>query len=135
MIGSRRTLLSAALLLAITIPIITARGSAMASSAPADVSRNRAWMRRAFGMRTEPEDLPFSLRIGRHLLAESASLWRRKVHEERPDPSCLRRTLTLTDPATDLEVRAVANVYEDTPGVDWTLYLTNRGQVRYGTDL
>ena len=36
--------------------------------------------------------------------------------------------VTLTDPQTQLEVRAVATVYTDTPGVDWTLYFTNRGQ-------
>ena len=35
--------------------------------------------------------------------------------------------MTLTDPATGLEVRAVATVYTDTPSVEWTLYFTNKG--------
>jgi alpha-galactosidase len=39
----------------------------------------------------------------------------------------LRRTLTLQDPTTGLEVRAVATIYEDTAGVDWTLYFSNHG--------
>jgi len=38
-----------------------------------------------------------------------------------------RRTLTLTDPDTGLEVRAVATTYVDTPSVEWTLYFTNKG--------
>jgi alpha-galactosidase len=38
-----------------------------------------------------------------------------------------RRTLTLTDRETGLEVRALATVYTDTPAVEWTLYFTNKG--------
>lgn len=37
------------------------------------------------------------------------------------------RSLIFTDPATKLEVCATTTVFTDTPGVDWTLYFTNKG--------
>ena len=54
--------------------------------------------------------------------------WQRQVSDEQIDATRTRRIVTLTDPKTQLEVQAVATVYTDTPGVDWTLYFTNRGQ-------
>ena len=35
--------------------------------------------------------------------------------------------MILRDAKTGLEVRAVATIYRDTPGVDWTLFLSNHG--------
>jgi alpha-galactosidase len=72
-------------------------------------------------------DLPFSFVYGGRPSADFLADWKRAVNEEEIDATTRRRTLTLTDPQTALEVRAVATLYTDTPGVDWTLYFTNRG--------
>jgi alpha-galactosidase len=73
-------------------------------------------------------DTPFSFVYdGQH---SSAFLhrWRRGIATEAIDTTRRRRTLTLTDPQTRLQVRAVCTLYTDTPGVDWTLYFTNQGE-------
>jgi len=72
-------------------------------------------------------ELPFSFQLGGQPSGKFLSTWKRSVQQEQIDERRLRRTVTLQDPATGLEVRAVATVFTDTPGVDWTLYLTNRG--------
>jgi alpha-galactosidase len=71
--------------------------------------------------------LPFSFVYGGEPSAAFLGDWRREVRDEEVDAATRRRTLTLTDPKTGLEVRAVATVYTDTPGVDWTLHFTNTG--------
>jgi alpha-galactosidase len=72
-------------------------------------------------------DLPFSFALGGKSSREFIAQWKSEVRTEKIDDNRLRRTVTLQDSKTGLEVRAVATVYTDTPGVDWTLYLTNRG--------
>jgi len=72
-------------------------------------------------------ELPFSFIYGGRPSSEFLGDWPRRVQEETLDATRRRRTLTLTDPRTGLEVRAVATVYTDTPGVDWTLYFTHTG--------
>ncbi len=52
--------------------------------------------------------------------------WDRRVEIE-PVENGQRRSLILTDPATQLEVRAVATAFTDSPGVDWTIHFTNKG--------
>jgi alpha-galactosidase len=72
-------------------------------------------------------DLPFSFTLGGRPSREFLTHWKRSMQEDRIDQKSLRRTVVLQDPDTGLEIRAVATVYSDTPGVDWTLYLTNHG--------
>jgi alpha-galactosidase len=72
--------------------------------------------------------LPFSFVYGGRPLAELAGTWGVKVRQEDAGGNRLVRVLTLTDPNTNLEVRAEATVYTDTGGVDWILHLTNRGK-------
>ncbi len=72
-------------------------------------------------------ELPFSFIYGGQSSSQLLHTWKREVTEEPIDAGKRRRIVTLTDPKTGLEVRAVAKVYTDTPGVDWTLYFTNRG--------
>ncbi len=72
-------------------------------------------------------ELPFSFVLDGKPSREFLGKWKRSVQAEQIDQNKSRRTLTLQDPETGLEVRAVAMVYRDTPGVDWTLYFTNRG--------
>ncbi len=78
--------------------------------------------------RPEPDsELPFSFVYGGQPSADFLATWQRQVDEGEINATTRRRTLTLTDPATGLEVRAVCLLYSDTPGVDWTLHFTNRG--------
>jgi len=70
---------------------------------------------------------PFSFVYGGKASSELIGAWDQSVTEETAGPNERRRTLTLRDPATGLEVRAVCTLYTDVPGVDWTLYFTNTG--------
>jgi len=72
-------------------------------------------------------DLPFSFVLGARTSEELLGSWKRDIQEKEIDAVTHRRTLTLTDPHTGLELRAEATIYLDTPGVDWTLYFTHRG--------
>jgi alpha-galactosidase len=71
--------------------------------------------------------LPFSFIYGGQPSSEILPQWQRQVSSEQIDATRTRRIVTLTDPKSQLEVQAVATVYTDTPGVDWTLFFTNRG--------
>jgi alpha-galactosidase len=73
------------------------------------------------------EALPFSFVYHGRPSAEFLAQWQSSVQDEEINISKRRRILTLTDPETSLEVRAVATIYTDTPGVDWTLHFTNKG--------
>ncbi len=72
-------------------------------------------------------ELPFSFVYDGRPSREIIGKWQRSGRDEPLDATKFRRTLTLVDPATNLEVRAVATAYLDTPGVEWTLHFTNRG--------
>ena len=71
--------------------------------------------------------LPFSFVYDGQPSSAFINDWQRTVCDEEVDLTKRRRTLTLTDPKTGLEVRAVCTIYTDTPGADWTLYFTNKG--------
>ncbi len=92
----------------------------------AEVKLNAEWARRTFSQ-DQGSRLPFSFVYGGKPSGEIVTRWERVVTDKRMSSSVRRRTLTLTDPSTGLEVRAVATVYTDTPGVDWTIYFTNNG--------
>ena len=72
-------------------------------------------------------ELPFSFVYGGRPSSEFIVGWQREVEDQQLDDGRRRRTLTLTDGETALEVRAVCTIYTDTPGVDWMLHFTNRG--------
>ena len=72
--------------------------------------------------------LPFSFVYGGRPSTGFIDQWKRTVEEKQLDATRRQRCLTLTDPATGLELRAEATIYTDTPGVDWTLHFTNRGK-------
>lgn len=71
--------------------------------------------------------LPFSFTLDGQPSSKFLSGWKRDVHAEQVDDKKLRRIVDLHDPASGLEVRAVATIYTDTPGVDWTVYFSNHG--------
>ncbi|MBU3665451.1 MAG: hypothetical protein FGM15_06185 [Chthoniobacterales bacterium] len=71
--------------------------------------------------------VPFSFVYGGKPSSELLPKWKAEEKVEEVDAKTRRRTLTFTDPETGLEVKAVADIYLDTPGVDWTVYFTNKG--------
>jgi alpha-galactosidase len=93
-----------------------------------EVIRNQQWVEQVFS-EDPAAPLPFSFVYGGRNSAEITATWPRKVTQRELGNNKLERTLTLTDPQTGLEVKAVAIIYTDTPGVDWTLYVTNTGAV------
>jgi alpha-galactosidase len=87
-----------------------------------DIDYNSKWAEEAFS-----DKIPFSFVYGGRNSSEFLDRWKRKVKDEKVDDTLRRRTLTLTDPETDLEVCAVATIYTNTAGVDWTIWFTNKG--------
>ncbi|MHB1295191.1 MAG: glycoside hydrolase family 36 protein [Anaerolineae bacterium] len=88
------------------------------------------WAGRVFSTQTAgtgPGTLPFSFVYGGRPSSELLGSWALTVQEAAPSAGIKRRTLTYLDPETQLQVRAVADTYLDTGGVDWTLYFTNQG--------
>ncbi|MCY2995379.1 MAG: NPCBM/NEW2 domain-containing protein [Planctomycetota bacterium] len=73
------------------------------------------------------EGLPFSFVYGGKHSAEFINDWKREVKDEQISGTKSRRVLTLADPQTGLEVRAVCTLYLDTAGIDWTVHFTNKG--------
>ena len=88
-----------------------------------DATLNVAWGEQAFADDGMP---PFSFVYDGKPSAEFLATWKRALTEEADD-GLKRRTLSFTCPDTGFEVKAVCTVYTETPGVDWTLYFTNRG--------
>ena len=72
--------------------------------------------------------LPFSFVYSGRPVSQLVDRWKAVVGRRDAGGGKELRILTLTDPETGLEVRAVATIYTDTPGVDWTLDFTNRGK-------
>lgn len=102
---------------------------------PVSIALNRQWALRAFsGASVEgmgaaiAERLPFSFVYDGRPSAEFLGAWERQVTVDNSDPKKIVLTAKFTDPKTQLEVKAVATVFLDTPGVDWTLYFTNKGE-------
>ena len=118
-----KTLLRAgAIVLALSVPCVTGRPATAETKLPkTSVGPNRLspTARRSRPSRSSTAAGPRASCIGG---------WRRTVEDRKLDDDRRQRILTLTDPETGLEVRAVATIYPDTPGVDWTLHFTNRGK-------
>ena len=104
--------------------ICTASGSPTADPAAA-IRMNLQWADSAFSDR--PSLLPFSFVYDGKDSSQLVKRWPREVKDEVIDGGRRLRTLVLTDPETRLEVRVAVTTYIDTPGADWTLYFTNRG--------
>ncbi|MBN1343123.1 MAG: NPCBM/NEW2 domain-containing protein [Phycisphaerae bacterium] len=86
------------------------------------------WLDELARQRIIATDLPFSFVYGGKPSTGLVGQWKRDLRVEEVEAGRSRRTLVLSDPTTGLEVRAVCTVYTDTPGIDWTLYFTNRGK-------
>ncbi|HPY78059.1 MAG TPA: alpha-galactosidase, partial [Anaerohalosphaeraceae bacterium] len=68
---------------------------------------------------------PFSFGYGGKISSEFLGNWEKNVEDKTLDSTKQQRILTLTDPQTGLEVKAVVTIYTDTAGGDWTIYFTN----------
>ncbi|MHB0856742.1 MAG: glycoside hydrolase family 36 protein [Anaerolineae bacterium] len=93
--------------------------------------RDTQWASQVFSAQaaaTDPGTLPFSFVYGGRPSSELLGGWSATVEEDTPGDGMARRTLILTDPQTQLQIRAVADTYLDTGGVDWTLSFTNLGE-------
>lgn len=97
------------------------------ANADDEVTYNQSWAEQVFSETCPIEKLPFSFVYGGQPSSELIAGWKRTVEDRKIDEASRQRVLTLRDPKTGLEVRAVAIIYTDTPGVDWTLHFTNRG--------
>ena len=74
------------------------------------------------------EQLPFSFVYGGKPSAEFLGKWKKTVQEKAIGATKVQRIVTLDDPETKLQIRIVTTIYLDTPSVEWTIYLTNRGE-------
>src|SRR5574340_1149372 len=106
--------------MALALALGTARGAdgvaqGVAEQASADVAANARWAAAAFGDGAGARGVPFTFVYGARASTELLPQWQRQTSSERLDATRTRRTLTLTDPETQLEVRAVATVFSDTP--------------------
>ncbi len=70
--------------------------------------------------------LPLSFIYHGQHSSEFIANWDCEIYEELSD-EIHKRIIVLTDPETNLELRCVAKIYTDTPGVDWTFCFTNKG--------
>lgn len=100
--------------------------ASLVSAADREIAHNR---RRAETMFSDAASstLPFSFVYGGRPSSDFIGSWSRQVAERSIDATKRIRTLTITDPATHLEIRAVCTIYLDSAGLDWTLTLTNKG--------
>jgi alpha-galactosidase len=89
-----------------------------------DVRLNIEWGERAFGEEGPP---PISFVYGGKPSSELLPNWERTVAEGVEDGANVR-SISFKCPDTGFEVNARCSVYADTPGVDWTIYFTNRGE-------
>ena len=112
--------------LTVAISLLAAAGMVSAASANPAVALNCRWAAEMFPS-APAEPLSFSFVYGGKPFSEFLGRCTRDLKDEKISDTTSRRTLTLIDPATGLEVRAVCLVYQDTAGVDWTLHFTNKG--------
>ncbi|OQB37031.1 MAG: Alpha-galactosidase [Candidatus Hydrogenedentes bacterium ADurb.Bin179] len=69
---------------------------------------------------------PFSFLYGGRSSCQLLPGWERRIETDSTEDR-QRWRLIFTDPVTKLEVQAAITVYRESPGVDWTIYFTNKG--------
>ena len=88
---------------------------------------SECWIDKLARQATVNTGLPISFVYNGQPSSEFLPSWKRAVREEPLGATKSRRTVTLSDPTTGLEVVAVCTAYLDSAGVDWTVYFTNKG--------
>ena len=92
-------------------------------SKPDEIDASQEWVMANFG--TKVPVLPFSFKYRDHSSGDLLKTWKVEQFSEELDEFRTQRTLTYTDPKTDLQVRCVVVEYKDFPSVEWTLYFKN----------
>jgi len=97
-------------------------------ASPAEQALVTQWFEKAFAPPAQVEtiELPLSFRYGDRASADLVAQWECSV-ADTADETADRRTLTLRDPATGLEVRIDIRRFRDLPALDWVAHLRNTG--------
>jgi alpha-galactosidase len=98
----------------------------LAGAADREIAYNKQWAETMFSA-SASQTLPFSFVYGGKDSSAIIGSWKKRVEDRVIDAARRVRTLTITDPATNLQISAVCTIYTDSPGVDWTLAFTNNG--------
>lgn len=105
-------------------------GPAIAEESDGEIARMREWTARAFLQAPPPGDtLPFSFVYGDKKSSDALGKWPRTVTavpSSKPGEKTTR--IAWADPETGLQVLCELTEFTDTPGVEWMVRLTNRGQ-------
>jgi len=111
--------------IALTMIVLSAGGLLLQSSAAipdrAELKLRDKWLARHFDGNAAAA--PFSFTYGGRASGELLPAWK----AERAKSGGAQRTLTWTDPATGLRVRAEVKAFADLPAVEWVLRFENQG--------
>ena len=114
--------------IAISLITVLAGGLLFRSSAAlpesAEMRLRDKWLGRHFDAKAAA--VPFSFTYGGRASGELLPTW--KAERAKAKPGGALQTLTWTDPATGLRVRAEVKAFADLPAVEWVLRLENQGQ-------
>ncbi|MHB0999915.1 MAG: NPCBM/NEW2 domain-containing protein [Armatimonadota bacterium] len=79
-------------------------------------------------VKTDTSLPPFSFTYGKKHSSAFINDWKCERTSKKLDADRIQRTLTYTDPGTDLVVRCQGIEYKDYPTVEWTVYFKNTGK-------
>jgi alpha-galactosidase len=92
-----------------------------------DTAQN--WVAQRFGPAAIAADnLPVSFIYGEHSSRKLLPRWKLSRETPRVDGLATRYALTLTDPASGLEMQVEATAYSDFPAVEWVAHFANTGK-------
>jgi alpha-galactosidase len=115
-------------LVASLIALIPATFLLQSSAAPptgAELKLRRQWVAQHFDAKAGA--FPFSFTYGGRAAAELLPAWKLERTSAKRQPGRTQRTLTCTDPATELRVRCDLTEYDGFPAVEWVLHFENHG--------
>ncbi len=117
------------LLFACCLGVIPQFTSAQEAARPDELAAAKASFERWFGDAADPAPglFPGSLLMDGKATAQSPDAWKREISPALEKDGVLRRTLTLTHPASGLVVRYEGVRYLNFPAIEWTAYYKNTG--------
>ncbi|MBN2022871.1 MAG: alpha-galactosidase [Pirellulales bacterium] len=114
-------------IIALYTALAPASSPAAVAPTPDEMADARQWV--AANLEGAGEAVPFfSFTYDGKPSAELLPNWEVRRASRAIDDHKTERTIEYRDPATDLQVRAVAVEYTDFPTVEWTLYFKNTGE-------
>ncbi len=90
-----------------------------------EITRRASWVSEHLG--GDAATLPFSFGYDGRPSSELLGSWNLESASAEIDGKGTQRTLTYTDPSTELQVRCESVEYYNYPTVEWTVYLKNTG--------